>query len=191
MSDSESASSYSYKRSLFGGPHEFRLTPGGLSWSAGRRNGVIPYQAIERVRISFRPSGLLARTYLTEIWSTTAPKLMISSQSAKSIVEKADQATPYRAFVEALHRELGARKSGLVTGIAPYLYWPGLVIFAGAAIGFAVLIVRALQSGTWAGVLFVAVFLALFVWQIGGYFRFNRPGVYTADALPEDLLPRA
>jgi len=190
MDGDQGTGSYSYKPSLFGMPSQFALTPAGLSWSIGRRSGVVPYGAIERVRISFRPSGLLARTYLTEIWSSAAPKLTLSSQSAKSIVEKENQAAPYRAFVEALHRELAGKKSELVSGIAPYLYWPGLAIFTGAAIGFVGLIVRALQAGAWAGVLFIAVFLALFVWQLGGYFRFNRPGAYRADALPPDLLPR-
>jgi hypothetical protein len=191
MDDNPSASSYSYKPSLFGLPSHFELTANGLSWSSGRRAGVIPYGAIERVRISFRPSGLLGRTYLTEIWSSSAPKLTISSQSAKSMVEKTNQAAPYRAFVEALHRRLGAAgsKAQMVGGIAPYLYWPGVAIFFGVVASFFVLILRALQTGTFAGALFISAFLVLFVWQIGGYFRWNHPGIYNADALPPDLLP--
>ena len=36
---------------------------------------------------------------------------------------------------------------------------------------------------------FVAAFLALFVWQSGGYFKRNRPGRYRPDAPPKELVP--
>jgi hypothetical protein len=191
MDETAPADSYCFKPSLFGAPSEFRLTPGGLSWSVGRRSGVISYGAIECIRVSFRPSGLLARAYLTEIWSSSAPKLTISSQGAKSIVEKIDQPAPYRAFIEALHRNLGeAPNAELLKGIAPHLYWPGLAVLAGVVAACVALIVRAVQGGAWTGALFILVFLVLFAWQIGAYFRANRPGAYAADAPPADLLPR-
>jgi hypothetical protein len=59
------------------------------------------------------------------------------------------------------------------------------------ALGLAVLIVRALQAGALAGALFVAAFLALFLWQAGNFFRRNRPGLYRADAPPRALMPKA
>ena len=33
-------------------------------------------------------------------------------------------------------------------------------------------------------------FLALFAWQLGTFFRRNRPGTYGPDALPPEVLPR-
>jgi hypothetical protein len=41
-----------------------------------------------------------------------------------------------------------------------------------------------------AGALFVVAFLAVFLWQMGGFLRGNRPGTYRLDALPADVLPR-
>jgi len=38
-------------------------------------------------------------------------------------------------------------------------------------------------------VLFLVGFAALFAWQVGGFIRRNRPGVYTFDDLPKALLP--
>ena len=47
-----------------------------------------------------------------------------------------------------------------------------------------------LLEAAWAGTAFVGAFLALSLWQLGGFFRRNRPGRYRADAPPGDLLPR-
>jgi len=33
-------------------------------------------------------------------------------------------------------------------------------------------------------------FLALFVWQLGAFFRRNRPEVYLPEAVPQNVLPR-
>ena len=40
---------YSYRPSLFGAGCSFRLTPGGLAWDAGRRSGLVPYQAFKHI----------------------------------------------------------------------------------------------------------------------------------------------
>jgi uncharacterized BrkB/YihY/UPF0761 family membrane protein len=109
------------------------------------------------------------------------------------MVEVLRQDAPYRGFVLALHRHLieaGATPQ-YERGVKPYVYWPGLVLMATASLGFAMLIVRALQTAAWAGAGFIAAFLALFLWQLGGYFRRNRPGTYRPDDVPPELLPGA
>jgi len=65
------------------------------------------------------------------------------------------------------------------------------VLFAAASLAIAALGVRALQQQAWSGAAFVAAFLALFLWQAGGFFRRNRPRLYRADAVPADIMPRA
>jgi hypothetical protein len=52
------------------------------------------------------------------------------------------------------------------------------------------LIVQALRIQSLSGAALAGGFLALFLWQVGGYFRRNRPGHYRPDALPRELLPR-
>jgi hypothetical protein len=44
--------------------------------------------------------------------------------------------------------------------------------------------------GALGAVAVVGVFLALFLWQGGSFFRRNRPGLYRPDALPPDLMPK-
>lgn len=182
---------YTYRASLLGAPFTFRLTDDGLAFEAGRRAGVIPYHAIARLRLSFKPSSMQSGRYVTEIWAADAPKLTIVSSSWKSMMIQERQDKAYSAFIAALHRRFDAAgaKTQFERGSVPALYWPGLVAFVGVGLGLALLIVRALQVDAKAGAAFVGGFLALFLWQGGNFFRRNKPGTYRPDAPPADLLP--
>lgn len=183
---------YLYRPSLLGAPWSFRLTPVGLAWEVGRRSGRIPYRDVRRVRLSFKPVGMQRQRYQTEIWAEGAPRLVLVSSSWKSMVEQERQDQSYSVFVTALHRRLteAGAPASYEKGGAPLRYWPGLAVFWGISLGLAYLIMRALLSHGLAAAAFIAAFLALFVWQSGGYFRRNRPGVYSPDALPEMLMPK-
>ncbi|HWK94997.1 MAG TPA: hypothetical protein VNR39_06215 [Pseudolabrys sp.] len=176
---------------MLGAPFSFRLTDEGLAFEAGRRAGLIPYQAISRLRLSFKPSSMQSGRYVGEIWAADAPKLTIFSSSWKSMMIQERQNPAYSAFIAALHRRLLAAgaKTQFERGSVPVLYWPGLAVFVSVSLGMAVLIVRALQVDAKAGAAFIGAFLALFLWQGGNFFRRNRPGTYRADAPPADLLP--
>jgi hypothetical protein len=52
------------------------------------------------------------------------------------------------------------------------------------------LIVRALQQGETAAMLFLLGFFALLLWQLGTFFKRNMPRRYTLDQIPPDVLPR-
>jgi hypothetical protein len=184
--------SYSFRPSAFGAPREFRLLDGGLAWEIGRRSGVIPFERIERVRMSYRPATLQMHRFVTEIWSADVPRLDIVSSSWKSMVEQADQGSDYRAFITELHDRLTTARRGIRfdAGVHPFLYWPGVVVFVGAAIGFAALTVRALESDAGLAALLIGAFLLLFLWQAGNIFYRNKPMAYRPDALPRALLPR-
>lgn len=184
---------YGYRPSLLGAPWEFRLAPTGIAWEVGRRSGLLPYGDIDSVRISFRPTTMQTQCFVTEIWPRSGAKLTISSASWKSMVEQQRQDAPYLRFVSEFHRRLvpAAGQTTFISGAAPYLYWPGFVVFAAALVGLAILLTRALQLGQWAAAAFIGAFFLLFIWQLGNYFRRNRPGRYRPDAVPEALLPRA
>ncbi len=183
---------YGYRPSLLGAPYEFRLAPDALEWQVGRRSGRVPYGSIRRVRLSFRPVPLQSYRFLTEIWSDGAPKLQLASTSARSMMEIERQDAKYSGFVTELHRRIAAARGEAVfeSGKSPIAYWIGFILFAAISLGLAALAVRGLQAQSLAGAAFVAGFLALFLWQLGGFFRRNRPRRYAADALPADLLPR-
>jgi hypothetical protein len=184
---------YAYKPSLLGAPFEFHLASDALEWSKGARSGRTPYDRIRRIRLSFRPATMQNYRFLAEIWPDNGPKLQIASTSWRSVVEQERLDGPYRTFLSELNRRVGAAGGTplLQTGSPSFLYWPGLAIFVAVALAVAALIVRALQTQAWSGAAFVAAFLALFLWQAGGFFRRNRPGTYRPDAVPAEVLPRA
>ena len=97
----------------------------------------------------------------------------------------------YRAFITGLHRRMAAAvsRAALTGGLSAILYAAAVILLTLLAIAMAGLLVRALAVGEWAGVLFLIGFAALFVWQIGGFMRRNKPITYRFDQLPAALLP--
>jgi hypothetical protein len=191
--DSDGVLLYVHKPSLLGAPWQFRLRPDGLAWQVGRFEGCVPYDRIRRVRLSFRPATMQSRRFVTEIWPADGPKLTIASTSWRSLAEQAPQDAAYGTFVRALHARIAAAgaaaRASFEAGSPPFLYWPGLVVFAAAALALAGLTLHALATGAFAGAALVGFFLALFLWQSGSYFRRNRPGRYAPDDVPERLVP--
>ena len=188
----ESTITYAYRPSLLGAAWEFALTDDGLTWVAGTKSGRAAYRNIRRVRMSYKPGSIQSHRFITEIWAEGAPKLQIVSSSWKSMVEQERLDRPYSAFITELHRRIAqaAPAARFERGANPLTYWPGLVMFAVVAIMLSALTIRGVADGLWRGAVIVAVFLALFLWQGGNFFRRNRPGAYGPDALPVQLMPK-
>ena len=187
----EDATTYAYKPSLISAPNMFRLTVEALDWQIGRHSGRVPYRDISRIRLSFRPVSMQTHRFQAEIWPTRGPKLVLVSTSWRSLFEQERHDEAYDAFLIALHRRIAAAGGTPLfqSGSPALLYWPGVAVFAALLAGLAGLMVRALAAGEVAGVAFLGVFFAIFLWQIGGFFRRNKPGTYRAGALPAALLP--
>lgn len=183
---------YAYKPSLLGAPWQFRLAPDRLVWTVGQRTGSVAYAAIRRLRLSFRPVTMQSYRFTTEIWADGVPKLTIASASWRSMMEQERFDQPYRDFIAALHERIAAAggRPALEAGANPFLYWPGLTIFTAVALAVIALLARAFHQDSWPAMLFLAAFFALLLWQIGGFFRRNRPRRYLAAAIPEDVLPK-
>jgi hypothetical protein len=183
---------YSYKGSALGAPWEFELKSDGIVWRVGSRSGLIRYGQVNRVRLSFRPMTMQNYRFLTEIWSEEMPRIRIASTTWRGLVEQTRQDEAYTAFVVELHRRLAAAgtRARFFTGIPGVNYWIGIAIFAGIALGLAALTVHALRLGEWTGAAFIGGFFALVIWQLGGFFRRNRPGLYRPEEVPAIVLPR-
>jgi len=195
LSDSEPTGGglfYAYKNSLMGAPYEFHLAADALEWRKGPYSGRTPYDRIRRIRLGFRPITMQNYRFLGEIWTADGPKLQIASTSWKSLIEHERLDAAYRIFVTELSRRVGAAggQTSFETGSPVFLYWPGLVVFLGASLALAGLIVRALAVQAWSGAAFIAAFLAFFGWQAGWFFQRNRPGPYDPAAVPPQVLPK-
>ena len=185
-------SAYAFKPSLMGPPQTFRAAPDGLEWQVGRYSGRVPYREVRRVRLAYRPANLQTHRFLAEIWAERTPKLKIASVSWASLTEQRRQDAAYNAFMRALHGRLAEARTDTVfdAGSPPWLYWPGLAVFIAIAVAILLLTVRGLQQGGVVGAGLAAAFLAIYLWQVGTFFRRNRPARYRPDAIPAAVLPR-
>lgn len=182
---------YAFKPSVASAPHQFALRSDGLQWQIGRRSGLLRYDRIRRVRLSFRPATMQSQRYLTEIWSQDTPKLQIASASWRSMVEQERLDAPYAAFITELHRRLDAAGATVQfsAGMPTVVFGIGVLVFGSALIAMVVMMVRAMQSGQWSATAVIAALLAVFGFQLGSYFRRNVPGQYRPDAIPAIVLP--
>jgi hypothetical protein len=184
---------YAYRPSVLGAAMEFQLAADALEWRTGNKSGRVMLRDVRLVRMSYKPATMQSHRFVTEIWADRTPHLDVVSTSWKSMVEQERLDAQYTSFVFELHRRIaraGARVR-FVKGKPAFLFWPGLVLFVAMSLALAALIPRALQGHTLGGAAVIAVFLALFLWQGGNFFRRNKPGIYRADALPPELMPKA
>jgi hypothetical protein len=182
---------YAFKASLIGSAHQFELTDKGLAWKVPGRSGVWAYGDIVGIRLSYRPTSMQAHRFRADIWNRDGGRIRIVSTNWQTVSLMTPQDNGYRAFITELHARMAAARSTakLTGGLSSGLYAAALVFVALLAIAMVGLLVRALMTDEYAGVLFLVGFALLFNWQIGGFVRRNRPITYTFEHLPEALLP--
>ncbi len=187
----DGGASYTFKPSLAGAVRQFDLTDDGLAWQVGSRRGVWPYRSIAMVRLSYRPVSMQPRQFRADIVHDSGQRQIVLSTSWKGFALVATQDDAYRDFIRALHRRLAAAGGGAVFhgGLRPVAYALAAVVLAVVALAMTALTARALAAGTIAGALFLIALGCVFVWQIGGFMRRNKPCRYTADDPPPQLLP--
>lgn len=187
----EAALRYTFKPSLLGAMWEFELTPEALLWRAGRRTGRWLYQDIAQVRLSYRPQSMQAQRYRADIRHQDGTRIALLSVTWRGMLALTTQSEDYRAFVLELHRRLAAAKgkTEFVSGLARPFYGLGLGMLVLIGIVMALLCLRAIVEGAFAGAAFVAAFMALGGWQMGGFMWRNRPGQYAPEHVPGKLLP--
>lgn len=182
---------YAFKPSLLGAVWEFELTPDALIWRAGRRTGHWLYTDIAQVRLSYRPQSMQAQRYRADIQHKDGARIALLSVTWRGMLALSAQSADYRAFLLDLHRRLIAANSQTeyVSGLKRPLYVLGLGVLVALGLTMALLGLRAMFEGAYAGAAFVAAFMALGGWQMGGFMWRNRPGPYAPDQIPAKLLP--
>jgi hypothetical protein len=182
---------YAYKASLIGAAHQFELTDSGLSWRVGNKSAVWAYADIAAIRLSYRPVSMQSRRFRADIENADGARIAILSTTWQTAALMAPQDHDYRAFITLLHRRMkqAGTNATLIGGLRPPIYAAAIIFLTLVAIAMAGLLLRAIDTGEFAGVLFLVGFAALFAWQVGGFVRRNRPQAYTFDRLPEALLP--
>jgi hypothetical protein len=182
---------YAYKASLVGSAHRFELTDHGLSWQVGGKSGLWPYDEISAIRLTYRPVSMQSHRFRADIDRAGGGRIRVLSTTWQTATLMAPQDNDYRAFITCLHQRMAeaASRAALIGGLGPRMYAAAIVLLVLVGIAISGLLVRAIATGEFAGVLFLVGFAALFGWQIGGFVTRNRPRTYTFDDLPKALLP--
>lgn len=180
---------YFYRSSLMGPAYRFELTDEGIVWSIGRRSGLWPYADVSSVRLSYRPMAMQRKRYSAELRNRAGKRLKMFS-TTKQTAALMEPQFGYPAFIATLHDRLAAAGSTatLSAGIKPLTFNILLTALALLGLAMAALLIRALVTGEWAGVVFIVLLSALFGWQGWDFLRRNRPRRYTFDNVPKDLL---
>ena len=187
----EEAFVYRYRPRLFGGESALSLAPDALEWQTGMRAGRLAYGDIKRVRVSFRPSNLMTKRCVCEIWPRSGGRLSVSSSSARSLLDSTDHSPEFRAFVTALVCKVGGAGGAprLEAGMAAWRWWPMMIITIAVLGGAFVLGLRGFATGETVFGLAVLGLSALFGWQMGSLIARNRPRTFSPDAIPPSVLP--
>jgi hypothetical protein len=182
---------YAYKASLIGGAQRFDLIESGLSWRFAGRSGLWRYGDITAIRLSYRPVSMQARRFRADLRHVLGGRLVLISTSWQTAALMAPQDRDYRVFMTELHERMARAGSvaALTGGLKRWVYVTAVGLLALVGTGMAVLLVRALTTGQFAGAAFLVGFAALFSWQVGGFVTRNRPVAYTFEHIPGRLLP--
>lgn len=182
---------YAYKASLIGAAHRFELADEGMTWLIAGKSGLWPYADICAIRLSYRPVSMQSRRFRADIDHVSGGRIAVLSTTWQTAALMAPQDHDYRVFIAQLHErmEKAGSRAALIGGLRPRIFAAAIVFLTLVAIAISGLLVRAIATGEFAGVLFLLGFAALFAWQIGGFVRRNKPQAYTFDRLPEALLP--
>lgn len=191
VADADAVTSYAYKASLIGSAHRFELTDEGLSWHIAGRSALWRYDEISAIRLSFRPVSMQQHRFRADVSHADGRRIAILSTSWQTAALMAPQDSGFRQFIVALHARMAkaGSRATLSAGLGRMAYAAVLVFLAVLTVAMAVLLIRALMIGEFAGALFILGFAALFAWQVGGFVGRNRPRSYSFDQLPRTLLP--
>jgi hypothetical protein len=182
---------YAYKASLIGAAQQFDLIDSGLSWRFAGRSGLWRYGDITAIQLSYRPVSMQARRFRADLRHVLGGRLVLISTSWQTAALMAPQDRDYRIFMTELHARMAKAGSQavLMGGLGRWVYAAAVTLLALVGTGMAVLLVRALTTGQYAGAAFLVGFAALFAWQVGGFVTRNRPVTYKFEHIPERLLP--
>lgn len=182
---------YAYKPRLMGPAYEFALAQDGLDWTIGPRSGRVSYPMIKHIRLGYKPTNMANSRFIAEIWPLNAPKLVVQSVSARSLIDMGDQGKEYTSFLRELHRRIAASKSSCVyeAGFPVWRWWPSAIIGVLTMLAVIYIIFQAVVAGHYLLAAIITGVGAWFLWQIWQIVTRNRPRTYTPDDLPVEVLP--
>jgi hypothetical protein len=184
---------YAFKPRLMGPAHEFLLSKHSLDWTIGPRSGRISYPMIRRIRLGYKPTNMANSRFMAEVWPINAPKLVLFSVSARTIIDVTDLGHDYARFIRELHRRVDAANADCVleAGFPAWRWWPSLILGVLSLLGVLYIVVQGLLGAQFLIAAIVAFIGAWFLWQIWHIVMRNRPRRYRHGEIPEEVLPKS
>jgi hypothetical protein len=192
MSSEELPYTYAYKPRLMGASYEFALSQDGMDWAIGPRTGRVSYPMIKHIRLGYKPTNMGTAQFMAEVWPLNDTKLLLNSQSARSMIDMADQGKEYTRFIQELHRRVAASQSNCVfeAGFPAWRWWPSAIFGAAIPLALIYVVVKALMASEYLVAGAITLLGAWFIWQIWNIVMRNRPRQYDPHNLPSDVLPK-
>jgi hypothetical protein len=184
---------FSFKPRMMGPGSEFKLSKDALDWSIGMQSGRVSYPMIRHIRLGYKPTNMGTGRFIAEIWAPNAPKLVLNSISARSMIDTEDLGKQYGDFLRELHRRIAAAKGECVfeVGLPAWRWWPSAIVGVFTFFAIAYIVVQGVAAGQYAVAGAITLLGAWFLWQIWNIVTRNRPRTYLPDNIPGDILPAA
>lgn len=184
---------YTHSPRPVGGPISFALKGDRLTVDSGRKVQEVRLGAVETVRMTYEPGRFGQRAFRTKVFLKDGKTFTFTSLNWRSLMEAQELTDEYRAFTQALFAAIARAnpQARFVAGKARWLWLSTTIVAVASLLAMAFLIWRALQTGATGAALLGALFAIVGIWQIEPMVRLNKPRPFRADALPEELLPKA
>lgn len=188
---SEMADHYFWRKSVLSRDLiELRLSGDGVSETRNGRVTIIPFEAIETVRVRFAPTRLKTNRYVLMI-KGKGRSIEAESTHFEGIGRFADQSKEFGAFCNALFDALARRQPGFSVQIgSPALSYLAQILFVLVGLGVlaAVLVMLPIGGASWTSYAKGAIILALLP-VLGRWIMKARPRRVPVALVPRTYLP--
>jgi hypothetical protein len=183
---------YSYRKSAFDKEKSYELTQSGIKVVDHKGNeSLTAYSDITEINPSF-VSTKNNSFYQCKIKVSSGPELLFKSQHYKGLANFENRNEDYTAFIKGLHKIVNATNLNIKfkKGIGTIAYILSMVIFVITGLLFPITSVFLLIGGqiVYGGI--GALVSVLLIFRMINFSKKNKPGSYSADALPDNLLPK-
>lgn len=183
---------YAHRAKPYSSELELRLTDRELLAEKGKSRQAYRLDKLERIRLSFSPRNTAKLTFVCEVRASDGASVTFDNLNWKSLIETERLDAPFRALVLALIERASRAnpKLTLEAGVGPMKFNVMRLIgfgLVGALIGATVYAAAGGNSFVALGALALGAYLARWLWD---FLSRNRPRAFTADAVPENVLPK-
>ena len=190
--DEQPTTTYSHRAKPYAQEAQFRLMPQHLAIEQGRRSGDFAYQDIVMIRLMYKPRNTTNEGYQAKIYRRDKRTAALTNLSWKSLVDMDRQDGEYRAFMLALIAKVYFTNPNvaLEAGMPRWLHSITAIAGIVAVLAMIVVTAQALRNGVYAAAVITSILALYFGWWSIRYLSRNRPRSFTANDIPQDVLPK-